>query len=224
MLRGATPATVPELLDDLHARYGQHPVLLLVDDPVADATLGPALVVAGCVRGAAETFLAHVGPIPSTAAVPDMAVEAVDERNLADWVETKLKGFASSEAEPDEGEVRRGMELRRAEMAGEGRFFLARVGGAPAAILGLYDGQDCLIFLLSTRVPFRGRGIAKSLLRGALSDGYTKGCRSVLINADPAGWASRMRCIGAAATAWLSRTIPGRRYATRWGSSPPVPL
>lgn len=67
-----------------------------------------------------------------------------------------MKGFADSEAEPDEEEFRQRVALRRAEMSGEGRFLLARVSGESASVLGFYEGDDRFIFSLATRLTFRG--------------------------------------------------------------------
>ena len=75
--------------------------------------------------------------------------------------------------------------MRRAELAGEGRFIFAWAGREPAAILGVYDGADRHIFLLARRLPFRNWGIARWLLAQAIADARTDGCRSVLINCDP---------------------------------------
>jgi GNAT superfamily N-acetyltransferase len=99
---------------------------------------------------------------------------------------TKLQGFASSDEPPSSDAVMAGVALRRAELAGEGRFMLARLAGEPAAIIGWYEGEDRYIFLLATRVPFRNRGIARYLLCQALREAYRHGARSVIINADPA--------------------------------------
>ena len=71
-------------------------------------------------------------------------------------------------------------------LSGTGRFSFAQAGGDPAAILGLFDGDDRHIFLLATRVPFRHRGIARWLLAHTIAAAYADGCRSVLINCDPA--------------------------------------
>jgi ribosomal protein S18 acetylase RimI-like enzyme len=184
ILQDVTPVDVPELLADLRGRHGDRPVDLFVDDPVVDAHLGPALVAAGCEPKEATVYLAHVGPVAQPNAVPGLTVAPVDERNLEEWVIAKLKAFGDGDEEPDAAAVRAGIALRRAEMAGEGRFYLARLDGEAAAILGLYDGSDRFIFLVATRAPFRNRGIARHLILATLADAHTRGYRSVLINAD----------------------------------------
>src|SRR5207248_2427187 len=185
-VRDASPDRVPELLADLRAYYGAEPVRILIDDRPAAAQLRPALLAAGYAHDGATTYLAHVGPVPTADPISGLMIEAVDETNLEDYVVTKLQGFGRSDEPPSSDEVMAGMALRRAELAGEGRFMLARLEGEPAAISGWYEGEDRYIFLLATRVPFRNRGIARYLLCEALRDAYARGARSVIINADPA--------------------------------------
>lgn len=64
---------------------------------------------------------------------------------------------------------------------------LARLEGAPVAVLAYYIGTDQLVFNLGTRVPFRHRGIAQDLLRRWVAAGRAQGCRSLMINADHLG-------------------------------------
>jgi GNAT superfamily N-acetyltransferase len=77
--------------------------------------------------------------------------------------------------------------LRRAEPPARAASCSARAGREAASIIGLYDGEDRHIFLLATRVPFRNRGIARWLLSHVIAEAHADGCRSVLINCDPAG-------------------------------------
>jgi ribosomal protein S18 acetylase RimI-like enzyme len=185
-LRDVLPGQVPEFLADLRAYFGDGPVRILIGDRQTAERLRPAMLAAGCADDGATTYLAHVGPVPTADHVPGLTTEAVGETNLVDYVVTKLQGFASSDEPPPSEEVAAGVALRRAELAGEGRFRLARLEGEPAAIIGWYEGEDRYIFLLATRVPFRNRGIARYLLCQALREAYTRGARSVIINADPA--------------------------------------
>jgi len=179
------PSDVGEFLADVWSYFEGMPADIFVDDRGADSTLGPLLILGGCESGHTNTYLAHAAPIPVVPAVPTVAFEMVGQDNLDEYVVTKLKAFANSEVDPDPDEVRAGVELRRAEMAGDGRFLLARYNDEPAAIVGWYEGEDRFVFLLGTRVPFRGRGIAKALLVYALADAYAQGCRSIIVNADP---------------------------------------
>ena len=182
----AGPEDLPALLADVRAYYGDTSVGIYVDDRQADATLGPALVAAGCKRGAAETHLAHVGRAPEVGPVPGVVLEPMTEATAAEWSATKLQGFANSEDPPGSEHLAHEVALRRAEMAGDGRFLFARAGHEAASIIGLYEGDDRHIFLLATRVPFRNRGIARWLLSHVIAEAYTEGRRSVLINCDPA--------------------------------------
>jgi ribosomal protein S18 acetylase RimI-like enzyme len=103
---------------------------------------------------------------------------------LRRYVITKRKGFASSEAEPDEGTVADEMALRRGERRGEGRFLLGRLDGQDAGVIGWYEGQDRFIFQVATRLPFRQRAVARALLCHVIADTYARSCRSVIINAN----------------------------------------
>jgi hypothetical protein len=101
-------------------------------------------------------FLAHTGGMPLLASEPeDLSVEAVNEGTIEEAMGTERKGFSGSEAEPSGEELRRRLTLRRAEMGGQGRFLLARVGGEPASVLAFYEGEDRFVHHLATRVPFR---------------------------------------------------------------------
>lgn len=186
VVRGLRPHQIPEFLADVRGYFGKDPVGILIDDREADARLGPALLAAGCSRAGVQTFLAHVGPVPTAPSVPGLTIEpATLTSNLEEYVVTKIKGFADSEAEPDSAVMNDQLALRRAELAGEGRFLLARWDGEPAAVLAWYEGEDRLLLQLATRVPFRNRGIAKALLCHVLVDSYAKGCRSSILFVDP---------------------------------------
>ena len=107
-----------EFRDRLIRRRPKAAISDLIDDREADARLGPALLTAGCSRADAQTFLAHVGPVPTALSVPGLTIEpATLTSNLEEYVVTKIKGFADSEAEPDPDVVHDQLALRRAELA-----------------------------------------------------------------------------------------------------------
>jgi GNAT superfamily N-acetyltransferase len=83
-------------------------------------------------------------------------------------MKTERIAFSGSEAEPDPEELRQRLALRKAEMGGQGRYLLARVGGEPASVVAFYEGEDRFVHHLATRVPFRRRGIARWLLSEVL--------------------------------------------------------
>jgi GNAT superfamily N-acetyltransferase len=133
-------------------------------------------------------FLAHTGGMPLLASEPeDLSVEAVNEGTIEEAMKTERKGFSGSEAEPSGEELRRRLTLRKAEMGGQGRFMLARVGGEPASVLTFYEGEDPFVHHLATRVPFRGLGIASWLLSEVLTGALERGCRSTIISAAEKG-------------------------------------
>ena len=184
-LRDVSPGQVPELLADLRAYYGDGLIRILIDDRQTAERLRATLLAAGCTHDAAQTYLAHAGPVPYADPVPGLATDAVGETNLVDYVVTKQRGFAGTEEAPPSDVVAKDVALRRVELAGAGRFMLARMEGEPVGVSGWYEGEDRHIFLLATRVPFRNRGIARYLLCEALRDAYARGTRSVIISADP---------------------------------------
>jgi GNAT superfamily N-acetyltransferase len=101
---------------------------------------------------------------------------------------TERKGFADSEAEPDPEVLGQRLTLRKAEMAGQGRFLLARVAGEPASVVvAFYEGEDRYVHHLATRVPFRRRGLASRLLEDVLAGALERGCRSTIISAAEKG-------------------------------------
>lgn len=179
---------IPNFIEDLRRYSGGEEIRFYVDDRELDDRIGPALAAHGCVPERAETFLAHAGGTPPRASESeDLSVGVVDGDTIEEAVRTVMKGFADSEAEPDEEEFRQRVALRRAEMSGEGRFLLARVSGESASVLGFYEGDDRFIFSLATRLTFRGLGIASRLLSEVLAGAEERGCRSTIINADEAG-------------------------------------
>jgi ribosomal protein S18 acetylase RimI-like enzyme len=183
-VRTLRPEDVPHLVADVRDYYGDTAVSICIDDRQLDAELGPALAAAGCSKGADETFLAHVGPPPRAPAVEGLEFVPVDESTVRDYVIAKRKGFASSEAPPDEGEVNDEVALRLAELRGGGWFLVGHLQGEAAGVIGWYEGHDRFVFQLATRVPFRRRGIARALLCHAIADAYARSCRSVIISGD----------------------------------------
>jgi ribosomal protein S18 acetylase RimI-like enzyme len=180
---GFPPAQMGAFLADVRRHYGPRVVRIVIDDPSVEAELGPLLCEAGCSQGKADLFLAHVGSVPRVRPVPGLHIEPVDESNLLEFAEVRLRGFADSEGSPDGDVLRAEADRRRAELAGTGRGTLARLHGEPAGALWRYDEPDDVwILLLATRLPFRRRGIGRTLLCQSVTGGYARGCRSVMLN------------------------------------------
>jgi GNAT superfamily N-acetyltransferase len=175
---------VPRFLRDLREYSGEEEIRFYLDDRGLDERIGPVLLESGSTPEAAEVFLAHTGGMPLLAPEPvDLSVEAVNEGTIEEAMRTERMGFSGSEAEPDAGDFRQHLALRRAEMGGQGRFLLARVAGEPASALAFYEGEDRFVHHLATRVPFRRRGIASRLLSEVLAGAQERGCRSTIISA-----------------------------------------
>ena len=185
LVESLSPDGVADFLKDLRTYYQAQPVKFFIDRPEIDAEVREGLVSAGCLRTNEWTYLAHVGQVPKIEPVSGLVIETVTPANILDYQRAKLQGFANSEAEPDAEALASGLRLRRIEMKGSGRFLIAQVGAEAAGIIGWHEGADRLIFHLTTRVPFRGQGIAKHLLCYVIRDTYDKGLRSVIIFTDP---------------------------------------
>jgi len=182
---GFDAARVPELLAEARSYYAGRPFWIQVSGREADQRLGPALLEAGCEADASEFYLAHVGTAPSARSIGDATIDRVDESSLRGACETRLRAFANNEAPPDPALLRRELEMRRSELSEVGRGFLARVNGEPASVLFCYDDPDArevFVFLLGTRLPFRGRGLAERLLVERVQHAYARGCRTTLIS------------------------------------------
>jgi GNAT superfamily N-acetyltransferase len=164
---------------------------LVCDDRPTAAELGPALAARGFEPGTATVFLAYVGdPDHFDSSGPDgLAIDSVSREGeeLTVWGTVKLQAFADSEEPPAPEALERELAVRRAEMAGQARALLARLGGEVPAICGFYEGVDRYVFLLGTRLRFRRRGIARALLSHVVHGAAALGCRSVVINADESG-------------------------------------
>ncbi len=188
ILRNVSPADVPALLADVRGYFADspRPVRIMIEDREADAALAPALEAAGPALVERTTFVAHVGAAPETASLPGLSVESVADGGLAEYEDTRARGFANADDPIPPEDLAWRVGLRRAEMAGGAHYWLARVNGEPTATLSWYDGADWLIFSLATRVPYRNRGIARHLLCRLLGESEREGTRSVVINADEA--------------------------------------
>ena len=180
------PNEIAMLQADARKFFGDVEIDLWIDDRQTDATLGPALLRAGCHLRGATMYLAHVGEPPRVKPLPNVSVERVSAALLKEFAIVKLKGFGNSEDQPSAGRVAQEVASREAELRGSGRCLLARVGDEAVAIIGYFEGNDRLVFNLATRVPFRNAGVARLLLSTVLTDAYHRRCRSVIINTDPA--------------------------------------
>ncbi len=182
---GFDPARVPEFLAEAQRRYEGRPFSIDVSGRRADAALGPALVAAGCAADWCELYLAHVGKPPEPRATPGATFAPVDEATLRDACATRLRSFANSEDPPNPERLRLEIENRGAELTGFGRGMLASVGDEVAAVIFWYDepeGHDPFVFLLGTRLPFRGRALAERLLADRVREAYAAGRRTVLLS------------------------------------------
>ena len=157
---------VGEFLADARAYFGDRPINIVVNDAGIDARLGPTLIEAGCSRRSADTYLAHVGPVPQRRGVSGVTIDRAASETLEDYVVTKLKGFAGSEDRPSTVQLAYELALRRGEWQGEGQFLRARLGGETVGISWVLGrSQSTGKYSLATRVPFGGHeGIAPHTL------------------------------------------------------------
>ncbi len=168
------------------AFYGASGFDVWLDDRVRAERLTPTLVAAGYAPVQDTVVLARVGPVLADRGPGHLEVEeCTDQGGLAAWVRVKLQGFADDEGAPDPDRERRELDQRTAEWP-VCTYQLARLDSEGVAVLGAYRGRDEMVFNLATRLPFRHRGIARSLLaRWSEEDGTA--VRSRLINCDDGG-------------------------------------
>ena len=187
MVRDLEPAEVETFASDLCDYFGERPVNVWVDDAQLDEWLGPALIAAGCRRGTLEVFLAQVGEAPPPPVVSGLQVEAVAPAALPTFARTKIMAFSSSETPPSPSKVEAEIAIRKAELGGPVRLLVACMDGEPAGVLAWHDDEgDRFVNQVATRVPFRGRGIARHLICTALADARDAGRRAVVISVDVA--------------------------------------
>lgn len=191
-IKDITFVQVPAFILDLHKYYDNWPVQIYIDDRETDAKIGDALIAYGCIKDTPEIYLAHVGSVPELPPVPGLGIESVDLSNLSEYAKIKLMGFSDREDKPDSVALQSEISLRKAEMAGMGRFLLARMHDEGVAAIGFYHQRVRLIFQLATRVPFRRNGIAGHLIIAVLNEAYQEGQGAVILNADETGTPIKM--------------------------------
>jgi ribosomal protein S18 acetylase RimI-like enzyme len=180
---GAVTATpidavdLPAFLTDVEEFFGKRDLTIEFTEPPAAMK---ALFDAGWSDWDETVYLAHVGELPKTI---DVDATRVDDANVEAFARTKLQSFDDTEDDPNPSTLADEVEMRRAELRGEGRGLIAHQDGEPATMCAFYSGEDYFVFLLGTRIPFRGRGIASAVLRHVLEDAQASNARSVVINA-----------------------------------------
>ena len=175
------PNDVPAFVDDVDGYFGDRDVTIeFTHEPPAKQ----ALIASGWSDFDETVYLAHVGEFPPT---PDAVMESVDSSTLEAFARVKLQSFADSDDEPEPSTLTTEVSMRSAELRGDGRGLLATVDGEPASMSAYYSGGDYFVFLLGTRLPFRGRGIASAILRRIVDEARASAARSVVINARAGG-------------------------------------
>lgn len=178
------PAQVPAALADLRGACPASHFTVMVDDRERSAKLDAALAGNGCRYQESTTHLALTGPLVSPAPGPaGLEVTVASATELATWAGVKVRSFADREDPPADA-VSAEVANRRAELPlAECQFGV--LDGDPVAVLAHYPGDDDLVFILGTRVPFRHRGIAQAMLTRWVAG--ASGARSLMINAVDGG-------------------------------------
>ncbi|MSQ24065.1 MAG: GNAT family N-acetyltransferase [Chloroflexi bacterium] len=182
-LRVLAPGQVAPFLREVRAEFPTQRVSLFMPAGLNEA-LAPVLAETGCESLGAQVHLAYVRGPPASSNLPGgLRLESVTAQNLHDYVIAERQGFADSDSAPAPEAILTYVNILLAEMAGEGRFLLARIDGETAATLGWYDGvSDRFVFMLATRAPFRRRGIARTLLVHTTREALAIGKDAVIIN------------------------------------------
>lgn len=180
------PNLVAPALRDARDACPDQEITICVDDRRRFHTLNHALRRAGCRATKATTHLALVGPMRAVRGPVGLQFDDVDHVNLHEWAETKIQCFENSDADPDSKRLAREISVRDSELT-LATLKLVRLDGEPVGVLGYYAGFDQLLFNVGTRVAFRHRGIAQSMLAHWVDEGRATASRSLMINADDPG-------------------------------------
>lgn len=190
LLQNLTPDQVEDFLKDLRNYYKDNSVQIFIDEDDLERQLRNNLIKNNCVKASENIYLAYTGDVPKEVMGLEFDIEPVEEKNIKDYVYTKLKGFANNEDEPSKEEE---LAIRTCELRSIGCFFIARIHQEPVATIAWYrNTRFPLIYSLATRVPFRNRGIAQLLIRKVILDSLNKGCKTVVINVDSQNPAVRL--------------------------------
>ena len=167
--------------------FGTSAFEVWVDDRSGAEHLTPALRSAGMEPVSDTVVLALLGSVRADRGPDGLVLEdVVDTRGLEQWATVKIQSFADSEERPGPEQLQAELAERQVEWP-ICRYQVARLDGEVVAILGHYTGQDQMVFNLATRLPFRHRGIARSMLARWSGAGDGHGTRSYLINCDDGG-------------------------------------
>lgn len=169
----------------------RRPLTVWVDDPTRAPRLDKALRAYGCTKNVATEHLALVGDLRVASELGDLETARVTDAQRIAWATTKLMCFNNSEAVPSPVALTAELATRESERAVAESWF-AVLDVEPVGILAFYTGNDRAAYLLGTRVSFRRRGVAQTLLARWVRDGLTAGCRSHLINATVGGGPAAM--------------------------------
>jgi len=170
-----------EFLRDVDAYFGDRDITI---EFTQEPTVKSELIAAGWSDFDETVWLAHTDAFPPT---PSVDIERVGDAALEAFARVKLQSFGETEDEPDASALAVEMSMRKVDLRGDGRGLLAKADGEAAAMCAYYSGEDHFVFLLGTRIPFRGRGIAGAVLHRIVDDARAFGARSVIINARAGG-------------------------------------
>jgi GNAT superfamily N-acetyltransferase len=182
-----TPGEVAPAIRAAGDSFGTQAFDVWVDDRARADRLSGALASAGLEPDQSTVVLALVGDIRADRRTEQLTFEDVtDLDQLSEWAAVKIQGFADTEDPPTRQRLDGELANRRAEWP-VCRYQLARLDGEGVAILGHYTGGDQMVFSLATRLPFRHRGIAQTMLARWSREGDDQSVRSRLINCDDGG-------------------------------------
>ena len=116
-------------------------------------------------------------------------VEEVDTETLAPvWAEAMRKDFGS-----DDDVIRQLTEHKQVLAANGARFFAARIDGVLASYCDLYsDRRTAQIEAVQTLERFRNKGLARTVVSGALAASEAEGHDLTFLLADQADWPKQL--------------------------------
>lgn len=154
---------IDSFLDDLRTHFSDQPesILIHLDNPEDDESLGPALIKAGCTEPTTDVYFAHIETQRNKEINSTIKMVPITNENLALFCDTKIRAWTGNEDGPGHEELQIEITRRKQELEGTGRGLLALVNDVPAGFIWWHEESSHVRWIsqLATRSLFRKQGI-----------------------------------------------------------------